>query len=57
MANSLSNLADNLAEANEKSKKRFKNTFKLSDNLINIFILLLRKILILMSAWINGKNL
>ena len=40
MANSLSDLTDNLAEANENSKKRFKNAFKLSDNLINIYFVI-----------------
>ena len=41
----------------EKLKKRFKNTCKFSDNGINEFILLLKKVFILMSIWMNGKIL
>ena len=40
----------------EKLKKRFRNTFKFSNN-INKLILLLRKVLIIMNIWMNGKSL
>ena len=41
----------------EKVKKRFKNTFKFSNNDVNKFILLLKKVFILMSIWLNVKSL
>ena len=41
----------------EKLKKRFKNTFKFSVNDINKSILLLRKGVVLMGTWMNGKRL
>ena len=40
-----------------KLKKRFKNTFKFSNNNINKCILLLRKGADHMSTWMIGKNL
>ena len=43
---------------NEGLKKKFKNTFKFSNNDINKFILLSRKkVFILMNKWIIGKSL
>ena len=41
----------------EKLKKRFKNTFKFSDNDINKFILLLRKGVYPVSTWMIGRSL
>ena len=41
----------------EELKKRIENTFKLSNNDINKFILLLKKGFILMSKWMIGKSL
>ena len=41
----------------EKLKERFKNTFKFSDNNINKFILLLKKVFILMSTKMIEKSL
>ena len=38
-------------------KKQFKNTFKFSNNGINKLILLLKKVFILTSIWMNGKSL
>ena len=40
----------------EKLKKRFKNTFKFTNNDINKFCCK-EKVFLLMSTWINGKNL
>ena len=41
----------------EELKERFKNTFKFSNNYINKFILLLKKVFILVSIWMNWKSL
>ena len=41
----------------KKFNKRFKNIFKFSNNDINKFILLLKKVFILISTWMNGKSL
>ena len=60
MHDSLSNLVDNLSELknrnipNDTLIKRFHNTYQLSDNDINKFKLLLRKVFIHMNTWIVG---
>ena len=41
----------------EELKKQFKNTFKFSNNDINEFIMLLRKMFILMSLWMKRRSL
>ena len=48
---------DNSNKLDEKLKIQLKNTFKFSNNDINKFILLLRKVFILMSTWMIGKSL
>ena len=45
------------SKIDEESKNRFKNTFKFSNNDINKFILLLKKVFILISIWMNEKSL
>ena len=40
----------------EELKKKFKSTFKLSNN-NNKFILFLRKVFVLMNMWMIGKSL
>ena len=63
MKDSLSNLVDNLSEFkvnkidNDVLIKQFYNTYQLSDNDINKFKSLLRKVHILMNIWIVGKDL
>ena len=46
-----------LKKLNGGLKKKFKNTFKFSNNDVNEFILLLKKVFILMNSWIIGKTL
>ena len=63
MQNSLSNLVDNQSELkikeidNDALIKRFYNPYQLSENDINKFKLLLKKVYILMNIWIVGKGL
>ena len=47
----------NSKKLNEELKEKFKNTFRFSNNDINKFILLLRKVFILMSIWMIKKSL
>ena len=44
-------------KTDEKLKKQFKNTFQFSNNDINKFIFLLKKVFILIRTWMIGKSL
>ena len=62
MANGLQNLVTNLVEPHKKLsidilKQRFPNTYRLCDNNVEKFKLLLKKGFIHMSTWTHGKNL
>ena len=46
-----------LKKLNGVLKKKFKNTFKFSNNDVNEFILLLKKVFIFMNLWMIGKTL
>ena len=48
---------NHLNKIDEELKKRFKNTFKFSNNDVNKFILLLKEMFILMCTWMIGKSL
>ena len=47
----------NSKKLNKELKEKFKNTFRFSNNDINKFILLLRKVFILRNIWMIRKSL